>query len=260
MRAAKRGRFPGASALAAGVAVLGVSATAAEAQARPFPSPAERFALIRPALVKVGHTYPTPAGDAIAWLGTGFLVDSQCLVATAGHIVAESDHQRLVVGLPAPGSAIVETYPARPLELPLEKDVLFLGLVGGPGGTGCQVDSKRTLRLAEASPGETLTGEIVLVAGFPAVEGEQPADVPVVRRGIIASGEFSWGEARMLLLDLTGLPGMSGGPVVLERTGQVVGVVFGPGRTQRSLDLEWATPIRTEDLERARRAWRRARR
>jgi hypothetical protein len=53
----------------------------------------------------------------------------------------------------------------------------------------------------------------------------------------------------MLLLDLTGVPGFSGAPVVLRESGEVFGVVFGPGRTQRQYDLEWATPITQQDLK-----------
>jgi hypothetical protein len=31
----------------------------------------------------------------------------------------------------------------------------------------------------------------------------------------------------------------------------VIGVVFGPGRTQRQYDLDWATPISGDDYSRA---------
>ncbi len=51
----------------------------------------------------------------------------------------------------------------------------------------------------------------------------------------------------MLLLDLTGVPGFSGAPVILESSGEVIGVVYGPGRTERVYDLEWATPLTESD-------------
>ena len=54
-----------------------------------------------------------------------------------------------------------------------------------------------------------LTGEPVLVAGFPMLEGEQPKDKPILRRGIVASAELEWREGPMLLLDLTGVPGFT---------------------------------------------------
>ena len=96
--------------------------------------------------------------------------------------------------------------------------------------------------------GATLAGEPIFIAGFPAIEGEEPRDVPVIRRGSIASGEFLWSERAMLLLDLTGIPGFSGAPVVLESTGEVVGVVFGTGRTPREYGTTWATPLVRGDL------------
>ena len=55
----------------------------------------------------------------------------------------------------------------------------------------------------------------------------------------------------MLLLDLTGTPGFSGGPVILQRTGEVVGVVYGPGPTSRQFDFEWATFVTPADYESA---------
>ena len=50
---------------------------------------------------------------------------------------------------------------------------------------------------------------------------------------------------------MTGVPGFSGSPVILADTGEVIGIVFGPGRTDRRFDLEWATPVTREDLERS---------
>jgi hypothetical protein len=47
------------------------------------------------------------------------------------------------------------------------------------------------------------------------------------------------------------VPGFSGAPVVLAATGEVIGLVFGPGRTEREYDLEWATPLLRRDLKAA---------
>ncbi len=58
----------------------------------------------------------------------------------------------------------------------------------------------------------------------------------------------------MLLLDLMGVPGFSGSPVVLIDTGEVIGVVFGPGPTQRGFGFEWATPLLPSDYEEATKA------
>lgn len=47
----------------------------------------------------------------------------------------------------------------------------------------------------------------------------------------------------MLLLDLLGVPGFSGSPVILMPKGYVVGVIYGPGPTPRATGFEWATTI-----------------
>lgn len=51
----------------------------------------------------------------------------------------------------------------------------------------------------------------------------------------------------MILLDLFGVPGFSGSPVILESTGEVIGIIYGPGPTERSFGFEWATPITQEE-------------
>ena len=51
----------------------------------------------------------------------------------------------------------------------------------------------------------------------------------------------------MILLDLLGVPGFSGSPVILENTGEVIGIIYGPGPTERIFGFEWATPITQED-------------
>ena len=109
----------------------------------------------------------------------------------------------------------------------------------------CRSELQPILPIEQFDP-QALTGEPVLVAGFPVLEGRQPRDIPILRKGIIASSELEWENEAMLLLDLSGVPGFSGAPVVLESTGQVVGIVFGPGRTSREYDFEWATPLSGE--------------
>ena len=134
-----------------------------------------------------------------------------------------------------------------------EKDLAFLSFGGGDlGKRFCRSGSVAPFSLVESIDPLRLTGEPVLVAGFPMLEGEQPKDKPILRRGIVASAELEWREGPMLLLDLTGVPGFSGSPVIRVRDGVVVGVVYGPGRTRRQYDLEWATPITREDYARIR--------
>jgi hypothetical protein len=65
---------------------------------------------------------------------------------------------------------------------------------------------------------------------------------------------------QMILLDLFGVPGFSGSPVILKEEGAAIGVVYGPGPTERESGFEWATPIGLDDYSRAVSADRNARR
>ena len=204
----------------------------------------------------VAHVgYGSGVGERVElrWLGTGFLTGRRCTVVTAKHLLSDVPHERLIVRFEhpqQPGTAL--TFNARVSGNDEDRDVAFLSLAELPGGRDpCSSGLLRSLPLAEALPARELLGAEVVVMGFPALEGEQPRELPIVRRGSVASAELSWGGKPMLLLDLTGVPGFSGAPVVLAETGEVIGIVFGPGRTGREFDLEWATPLLRRDLKAA---------
>lgn len=229
-----------------------------------FASPAAPGALpadpavarVRAHLVLVGHGGRTPAGWSVSWLGTGFVLDSRCHVATARHIL-EGAGPGLVVRLASPQAAdFGVTLPAQVVWRHPDRDLAVLDASAGPGPGSCPLGELAGLELRAEPAGPELTGAEIFVAGYPALEGEPPREVPIVRRGAVASAELTWESQPMLLLDLTGVPGFSGAPVVLEATGEVIGIVFGPGRTARQYDLEWATPLDREDRKQALRALR----
>jgi len=207
---------------------------------------------LRAGLAHVGYTIPAGGAVQLQWLGTGFLVDRRCVVATAKHLLRDVPSDRLVVRFEHPNepdSAL--TFNARIAATDPDRDLAYLSVAELPGGANaCAAGSLESLPLVESIEGNAIAGAEVLILGFPALEGEQPREVPIVRRGIVASAELSWGGKTMLLLDLTGIPGFSGAPVALRETGEVIGVVFGPGRTRREYDLEWATPMTRKDLKR----------
>jgi hypothetical protein len=206
----------------------------------------ERF---RPALAQVGLAGSLGEQVAIRWLGTGFLAGRPCTVVTAKHILQGVDRTLLVVNVPSAGDADrILTLPAGTVVEDPEKDIALLEL-GGLPGSPCGGPRPERLSVAPAFRARAWTGEPVLVAGFPGLEGQQPRGVPILREGIIASAELELNGAPMLLLDIAGVPGFSGAPVILKATGEVIGVVFGPGRTDRNYDLEWATPISSGDLK-----------
>jgi hypothetical protein len=59
------------------------------------------------------------------------------------------------------------------------------------------------------------------------------------------------GERETVLLDLVGVNGYSGSPVVVAETGAVIGVVYGRGAINRIVGFEWVTPISAVELQRA---------
>ncbi len=220
----------------------------------PVPRAAVVFESVRDALVMIGHS--RAADDelmALSWLGTGFLIDHRCGVATARHLLQGVDRGRLVVRTRNPRSPDrAMTLPARILLEDPDRDLLFLQAGGLPGTDECPLTDVEPVRLGRSQTLEQFTGHPVLLAGFPVLEGNEPRDVPILRQGLIASTELLWDGHAMLLLDLTGMPGFSGAPVILLESGEVIGVAFGPGRTARQYDLNWATPITREDRRRAR--------
>ena len=208
------------------------------------------FAAVRGGLAQVGLGIPTGGAVAIRWLGTGFVVDKRCTIATAKHILQDADRDLLLVRvqhLHDPGNGV----PARVLAEDPTKDIAFLRIAGMPGDKTCFSSRLKPLGLAAEFDRESLTVRTVLVAGYPVLEGQTPRGIPILRQGIVSSSELEWNRNPMLLLDLAGIPGFSGAPVILKETGSVIGVIHGPGRTDRRFDLEWATPITRKDYKEA---------
>ncbi|MCP3978037.1 MAG: trypsin-like peptidase domain-containing protein [bacterium] len=230
------------------VLLLGLPALARSGAGSPS-SPGELFRSVREALVLIGQGTPVADGGiALNWLGTGFLVNSDCTIATARHVLEGVPRDNLMIRAFDPKREDrVVTLPVRIVAESAERDLALLR-VGSSLGGRCALAGVAAPKLAAAPLGPELTGEPVMLAGFPVLEGEQPRDVPILRAGHISSAELQVEGRPMLLLDLTGVPGFSGAPVLLQRTGEVVGVVFGPGRTPRQFDLNWATPLGRDDL------------
>jgi len=238
------------------VSVLGLlllAPSAAAARKAVGERPGAEIRSLRAGLAHVGYTASSGQTIGLGWLGTGFLIDRRCTVVTAKHILQGAPGERLVVRFEhpqKPGTSL--TFNARLAAADPERDLAYLSLDELPGGNSpCAAAGLRPLPLTDSLDPERLAGAEVLVLGFPVLEGDQPREVPIVRRGSVASAELSWGGKTMLLLDLTGVPGFSGAPVILRETGEAIGVIFGPGRTQRQYDLEWATPLTRPDVRRA---------
>jgi hypothetical protein len=180
--------------------------------------------------------------------GTGFFVDEQCTVVTAFHVVRTISPEALYVRLRLPREpGKVKNIPASVIYT--VRDVAFLR-VHIPGQPKCSTGDVRPLKLAEAAGVGLAPGEEVFIAGFPRLD-KSIFDIPVVRDGVISATELKWADGPMLLLDLIGVPGFSGAPVVHKNSGRVIGVVFGPGTTDRQFGMEWASPIGSTEYDAA---------
>ncbi len=207
-------------------------------------------------LVHVGRGTGSNGAVRVAWLGTGFLVDDRCTIATAKHILRNVPDDEILIRMHDPEGDGLVTAPATQIYASADRDLSFLK-VRTPPGQRCSSGDIVASPLAGRFDPDALNGKEVRILGYPVLEGDQPRDVAIVKQGIVASAELEWDGEPMLLLDLTGVPGFSGAPVILQETGEVIGVVFGPGRTERQYDLEWATPITVDDAEQAHKATRR---
>jgi len=207
------------------------------------------FTKIRDGLVHIGQAKEAGKTELEKWLGSGFFVDESCTVATAKHLFNQADRNRLLIRFQLPKERNrVRTVIAKILYEYKSKDIAFL-MVQMPDGQPCNLGDLRPLPLTRQISPDSLVGEAVLIAGFP-VLGPDQLDIPIVRQGIISSAEVTDVDGvPQLLLDLTGVPGFSGSPVVFERTGKVIGIVFGPGLINRSSNFEWATQITQSDYD-----------
>lgn len=209
------------------------------------------FDVVRNGIVHIGEQ--TREGIP-RWLGTGFLVDERCTFATAKHVLVGTagDRNRLVVRFQSPKDlSKVITVLVSVLHEDPESDLAFLR-VRTVNNRPCSSGGLYVFRLASDAPTSAVIGAPVVIIGHPVLAENDKLDIPVLRKGHLSSVEIQIQPGRnALLLDLLGVPGFSGSPVILEQTGEVIGVIFGPGPTRRGAGFEWATPITRRHYETA---------
>ncbi len=196
----------------------------------------------------IGQLIGSGENSDIEWLGSAFLLDDNCTFATAKHIFKNVNRENLVIRFRLPDDkTIVRTTPIRILCEDFQSDLAFLK-IDYWNNQPCKTKRAYSFNIPSDYVKGSLTGETVLVIGHPVLSIiKVDIDIPVVRKGIISSTEITWGSQSMILLDLIGVPGFSGSPVILESTGEVIGIIYGPGPTERRFGFEWATPITQED-------------
>lgn len=210
------------------------------------------FVSIRDALVHIGQAKEPGTTELEKWLGSGFLVDDNCTIVTAKHLFRNADKERIFIRFILPKNR--RRALARPTKIIYEdsaKDLAYLRAIV-PDRSSCSLGNMKALPIVrEADDLALFGGQSVFIAGFPRL-GPHELDYPILRKGIVASAEMKDSDGvPLLLLDFSGSPGFSGSPVVLERTGEVIGIIFGPGEIKRFQDFEWATAITQVDYEKA---------
>jgi S1-C subfamily serine protease len=210
-----------------------------------------KFEKYRNGIVHIGQKKESETQESkLKWLGTGFLLDDMCTFATAKHIFRNVIRDQIVIRFQNPSDrAQIITRPARILYENKKTDIAFLK-IDTVGGKPCQSRKLFSFSLLSTELIKSLIGEPIMIIGHPKLGGDD-IDIPVLRIGNISSSEILWGSEPMLLLDFIGVPGFSGSPVILIRTGHAVGVVFGPGPTARKFGFEWATPMTLDSYNQA---------
>lgn len=243
-------RFGGRVQLAA-VLVMSASpltcASAPRAEAPVITAPNE-------AMYGVVHIGVGEGAETDAYLGTGFFVSEGCDILSAAHLfgrLSAPNRNRIMgrVQLPSGKRANARL---RLLYLDAERDLALLDVASDDCTTSRHFTSYFRLWNSDAPPNAT---EPVLILGFPGLfDGEEgpgtTIDVPSFRRGTIANSSIRDPRMPLLLLDLQSVPGYSGSPVILERTYEVVGYIFGPWKQRfRTFGFSWALPVSSSEIE-----------
>jgi S1-C subfamily serine protease len=158
----------------------------------------------------------TACGLAVA--GSGAVVDSG-LVVTAAHVVAGANELRIVDGTGVHRAIAIVVDPMA--------DVAVLSAIdlGAP-----------PLALVAPPPHR---GEVAAVLGYPGGGTLRGAPAVVLTEEVQSQLDiYGWQELRRRVLELatTVLPGTSGGPVV-NRDGELLGIVFGESRDDPTIGL-----------------------
>jgi S1-C subfamily serine protease len=184
------------------------------------------FNIARDGIVHIGAKSDS-ISEKIIWCGTGFAVDSICTFITAKHVLRNINKERIVIRFQIPNDRTrVRTVSARVLFEHATKDIAFLR-IDSIGNHSCKSGSLYNFKIFPTQSIQTLVGEEIFIIGHPKISKTDNFDIPILRGGIISSTEIKFGEEPMLLLDLQGVPGFSGSPVILQSTGEVVGIVYG---------------------------------
>jgi S1-C subfamily serine protease len=189
------------------------------------------IAATRPSVLPVG-TFNATSSPRFGFRGTGFVVGDGSLVATNFHVLppaGETEGGAVMVVLASRSESSLRR--AVVVATDRAHDLALLRIEGAP-----------LTPLPLEAPGLAREGQAIALLGFPI--GGTLGFAPVTHRGIVASittaalpaataqsldpraiVRLREGNYELLQLDATAYPGNSGGPVVDEGTGRVIGIV-----------------------------------
>ena len=181
--------------------------------------------------------------DATTVIGTGFVVSPDGLVITADHVIMDEENKAQHPGLGVIPSGTTDWREARVvrrfIRTESDRNIALLQIVSATNG-----ESFDFLPLAEPSG----PGEPILACAYPTVFKGVLLQ-PFLRAGILATGQMSVESGpAMLVLDLALVSGWSGGPVVSQVSGGVLGVIRGMSAAEPDSGFSVALRIFPGDL------------
>lgn len=222
--------------------------------------PVEVIAKAKPSLVVVG-SYRVLDNPRFTFRGTGFAVGDGRFVVTSGHVLPDIPPDAvgasIAVLAAGPTPQVNDMRRATVVSHVREHDLALLRIEGAP-----------LPPLALADPQEVVEGRGVVLMGFPL--GGVLGFTPVSHRGMVSAitaiaqpaansrqlneqalARLRRGPFEVYQLDATAYPGNSGGPVLDDETGRVIGVVnmvFIKGSKESALTdpsgISYALPVR----------------
>ncbi|QJD84598.1 S1 family peptidase [Cohnella herbarum] len=158
------------------------------------------------------------ADGTIKDVGTGFMIDKEGKALTAYHVVEGAERISVVMN----DGTVVEPVTVTAENKEQDIAVLKLPASGSPSQAGYRYLNLRS--------GKTKHGERIFALGYPMKETK------IITEGIVSSPRAPINGRDRILITAQVASGMSGGPV-LDKNGDVVGVISGSLRTMNNIHL-----------------------
>jgi hypothetical protein len=155
--------------------------------------------------------------------GTAFVVakGDRCILATAAHVSWDQSHLAVYRFNTSPEKSVPPQTGGSSYS-DGGSDISFVQL----NAAACRDADPYVFPLMDDPMAEVRAGDEVFILGHPIIGEDVQTDVPFQRAGIVASTEVKKNNIPIFTLDLLVVPGFSGSPVILKRTGHVIGVLI----------------------------------